>query len=86
MGIGVARMTENRFSVECDDADIWEDNHFLAVAYNHNNALKFAERLNELADENKELKLKIQAQKQIIDKQEMKLAEYNNQKRRNYNE
>lgn len=86
MGIGVARMAENRFSVECDDADIWEDNHFLAVAYNHNNALKFAERLNELADENKELKLKIQAQKQIIDKQEMKLAEYNNQKRRNYNE
>lgn len=54
-------MTENRFSVECDDADIWEENHFLAVAYNHNNALKLAERLNELANENKKLKKVIQA-------------------------
>lgn len=49
-------MTEKRFSVECDDADIWEDNHFLAVAYDHHNALKFAERLNELAEENEQLR------------------------------
>ena len=50
-------MTENkRFNVECDDADIWEDNHFLAVAYDHHNAKKITERLNKLANENKELK------------------------------
>ena len=46
-------MTENkRFTVEDDDADIWEDNHFLAVAYNHHNAKKITERLNKLSDEN----------------------------------
>lgn len=46
-------MTENkRFTVEDDDADIWENNHFLAVAYNHNNAKKITKRLNKLADEN----------------------------------
>lgn len=46
-------MTENkRFTVEDDDADIWEDNHFLAVAYNHINAKKITKRLNKLADEN----------------------------------
>ena len=45
-------MTEKRFTVEDDDADIWEDNHFLAVAYNHNNAKKITKRLNKLADEN----------------------------------
>ena len=50
-------MTENkRFTVEDDDADIWEDNHFLAVAYNHHNAKKITKRLNKLADENKQLK------------------------------
>ena len=38
------------------------------------------ELFDELYKENKRLKLKIQTQKQIIDKQEMKLAEYNNQK------
>ena len=41
------------------------------------NAIKTLDVLNE---ENKQLKSEIQAQKQIIDKQEMKLAEYNNQK------
>ena len=41
-----------RFTVEDDDADIWENNHFLAVAYNHNNAKKITKRLNKLADEN----------------------------------
>ena len=47
------RMTENkRFTVEDDDADIWENNHFHAVAYNHNNAKKITKRLNKLADEN----------------------------------
>ena len=46
-------MTENkRFTVEDDDADIWEDNHFLAVAYNHINAKKITKRLNKLVDEN----------------------------------
>ena len=45
-------MTEKRFTVEDDDADIWEDNHFLAVAYNHINAKKITKRLNKLADEN----------------------------------
>ena len=45
-------MTEKRFTVEDDDADIWEDNHFFAVAYNHNNAKKITKRLNKLADEN----------------------------------
>ena len=46
-------MTENkRFTVEDDDADIWENNHFLAVAYNHINAKKITKRLNKLADEN----------------------------------
>ena len=58
-------MSEKRFSVECDDADIWEDNHFLAVAYNHHNALKLAERLNELANENKELKSELQQLKGV---------------------
>ena len=54
-------MIENkRFNSECDDADIWEDNHFLAVAYNHHNAKKITERLNKLANENKELKSQIQ--------------------------
>ena len=56
MGIGVAIMTEKRFTVEDDDADIWEDNHFLAVAYNHINAKKITKRLNKLADENEKLK------------------------------
>ena len=51
--------TENRFSVECDDADICEDNHFLAVAYDHHNAKKITERLNELTDKNKKLSEKI---------------------------
>ena len=37
------------------------------------------EALDVLNEENKQLKSKIQTQKQIIDKQEMKLAEYNNQ-------
>ena len=41
------------------------------------NAIKSLDVLNE---ENKQLKSEIQAQKQIIAKQEMKLAEYNNQK------
>ena len=45
-------MTEKRFTVDNDDADIWEDNHFLAVAYNHINAKKITKRLNKLADEN----------------------------------
>ena len=46
-------MTENkRFTVEDDDADIWENNHFLAVAYNHANAKKITKRLNKLSDEN----------------------------------
>lgn len=45
-------MTEKRFTVEDDDADIWEDNHFLAVAYNHINAKKITKRLNKLSDEN----------------------------------
>ena len=45
-------MTEKRFTVEDDDADIWENNHFLAVAYNHNNAKKITKRLNKLSDEN----------------------------------
>ena len=46
-------MTENkRFTVEDYDADIWEDNYFLAVAYNHANAKKITERLNKLSDEN----------------------------------
>ena len=39
----------------------------------------FEEIMNNLHSENEELKSEIQAQKQIIDKQEMKLAEYNNQ-------
>ena len=52
-------MTEKRFTVEDDDADIWEDNHFLAVAYNHINAKKITKRLNKLADENRQLKTKI---------------------------
>ena len=60
-------MIENkRFNVECDDADIWEDNHFLAVAYDHHNALKFAERLNELADKNKKLSEKINLITEIL--------------------
>ena len=59
-------MTKKRFSVECDDADIWEDNHFLAVAYDHHNALKFAERLNELADKNKKLSEKINLITEIL--------------------
>ena len=59
-------MTEKRFTVyNDDDADIWEDNHFLAVAYDHHNALKFAERLNELVNENKELKLELQQLKGV---------------------
>lgn len=45
-------MTEKRFTVEDDDADIWENNYFLAVAYNHINAKKITKRLNKLADEN----------------------------------
>ena len=45
-------MTEKRFTVGDDDADIWEDNHFLAVAYNHINAKKITKRLNKLSDEN----------------------------------
>ena len=49
---GVERMNEKRFTVEDDDADIWEDNYFLAVAYNHANAKKITKRLNKLADEN----------------------------------
>ena len=49
-------MSEKRFTVEDDDADIWEYNQFLAVAYNHNNAKKITERLNKLADENEKLK------------------------------
>ena len=44
-------MTE-RFTVDDDDADIWEDDYFLAVAYNHANAKKITKRLNKLADEN----------------------------------
>ena len=59
-------MSEKRFSVEDDDADIWEDNHFLAVAYDHHNALKFAERLNELADKNKKLSEKINLITEIL--------------------
>ena len=54
------KMTEKRFTVDDDDADIWEDNHFLAVAYNHNNAKKITERLNKLADENEKLKSEIE--------------------------
>ena len=49
-------MTEKRFTVEDDDADIWEDNHFLAVAYNHHNAKKITDRLNRLNDENNQIK------------------------------
>ena len=59
-------MIENkRFNVECDDADIWEDNHFLAVAYNHHNAKKITEKLNKLADENKQLKSEIRKLKNV---------------------
>ena len=54
--------------------------------FNKESAKELIDLLNKVSKENEELKLKIQAQKQIIDKQEMKLAEYNNQKRRNYNE
>ena len=57
-----------RFNSECDGADIWEDNHFLAVAYNHHNAKKITERLNKLADENKELKSQIQKLKNVSTK------------------
>ena len=49
-------MTEKRFTVEDDDADIWEDNQFLAVAYNHHNAKKITKRLNKLAEENEQIK------------------------------
>ena len=60
-------MIENkRFNSECDGADIWEDNHFLAVAYDHYNALKIAERLNELANKNKKLSEKINLITEIL--------------------
>ena len=67
-----------RFTVEDDDADIWENNYFLAVAYNHNNALKLAERLNKLSDENKQLKSFKQRVFDLIDKtieEETQIAE-----------
>ena len=44
------------------------------------NIIQIITLANILYEENKHLKQEIQAQKQIIDKQEMKLAEYNNQK------
>ena len=53
-------MTEKRFTVEDDDADIWENNYFLAVAYNHINAKKITKRLNKLSDENEKLNQLIQ--------------------------
>lgn len=48
-------MTKKRFTVD-DDEDIWEDDYFLAVAHNHNNAMKIAKRLNKLAYGNRQLK------------------------------
>ena len=71
-------MSEKRFSVEDYDADIWEDNHFLAVAYDHHNALKLAEKLNRLSDENKQLKSFKQRVFDLIDKtieEETQIAE-----------
>ena len=44
------------------------------------NIIQIITLANILYEENEHLKQEIQAQKQIIDKQEMKLAEYNNQK------
>lgn len=71
-------MAEKRFSVEDYDADVWEDNHFLAVAYDHHNALKLAERLNGLSDENEQLKSFKQRVFDLIDKtieEETQIAE-----------
>lgn len=50
-------MTENkRFTVEDDDAEIWEDDYFIAVACNHTNTKNIAKKLNKLAYGNKQLK------------------------------
>ena len=65
-------MTAKRFSVECDDADIWEDNHFLAVAYNHHNAKKITERLNKLVDKNEQLKSEIKDLNDVLARYEEK--------------
>lgn len=45
-----------RFTCEFDDADVWDRNHFLSVAYDHHNARKFVDKLNELHEEIKRLK------------------------------
>ena len=48
--------------------------------FNKESAKELIDLLNKVSKENEELKSEIQTQKQIIAKQEMKLAEYNNQK------
>ena len=53
--IGCEIMTEKRFTVESDDSDVWDRNHFIGVAYNHNNAVAFVDLLNEQHEEIKEL-------------------------------
>jgi len=49
-------MSEKRFTVEDDDAEIWEDDYFLAVACNRTNTKNIAKKLNKLAYGNKQLK------------------------------
>ena len=82
MILGVERINEEKIKVVYSDGEpiVYRDGNRLNEKEIVDLLVEYFEDCDALIKENGELKSEIQTQKQIIAKQEMKLAEYNNQK------